>query len=573
MRPAAVAGRAGAVARRTPDASGYRGRDGDRDRRLDLGRAAEEGAGRPRHDARADAGGRAAARRGEDRPADRYGASRKLLAGGAQRVGDRPHHLPGDARAWTAPRLHRPEVVDHARPAREPSHDLERAHPRPARRRRQDADRHLARGSPRRLIRPRAVVVVTGSELVRGDRRDLNGPFLAGELVRRGIEPARILIVGDREDELAGALGEGLRADLCVVSGGLGPTHDDRTVELVARAAGAGLRVDEDLHRQIGDISRAFAQRMNRPYVDFEQGVRKQATIPEGAVSLGLAGTAPGLVLEAGEGVVVVLPGPPGELQRLWREAVEAEPVRRVFARAQPPDVRLLRFFGASESAVAKALADAGGDGDGVEATICARDFEIHVDMYVQPGAEARADELVSGLAAPLERYLFSRDDRRVEELALDLCRARGLTLATAESCTGGMVAERLTSVPGSSQVFLGGIVAYADEVKAAELGVSPELLERHGAVSAETAAAMAAGARQRLGADVAIAVTGIAGPGGGSEEKPVGLVYLHAEGPFGSRSADFVFPGDREGIRRRAAITALHLVRRLLAHRRDEPA
>ena len=423
------------------------------------------------------------------------------------------------------------------------------------------------------MIRPRAVVVVTGSELVRGDRRDLNGPFLAGELVRRGIEPARILIVGDREDELAGALGEGLRADLCVVSGGLGPTHDDRTVELVARAAGAGLRVDEDLHRQIGDISRAFAQRMNRPYVDFEQGVRKQATIPEGAVSLGLAGTAPGLVLEAGEGVVVVLPGPPGELQRLWREAVEAEPVRRVFARAQPPDVRLLRFFGASESAVAKALADAGGDGDGVEATICARDFEIHVDMYVQPGAEARADELVSGLAAPLERYLFSRDDRRVEELALDLCRARGLTLATAESCTGGMVAERLTSVPGSSQVFLGGIVAYADEVKAAELGVSPELLERHGAVSAETAAAMAAGARQRLGADVAIAVTGIAGPGGGSEEKPVGLVYLHAEGPFGSRSADFVFPGDREGIRRRAAITALHLVRRLLAHRRDEPA
>ena len=386
--------------------------------------------------------------------------------------------------------------------------------------------------------------------------------------MRRGIKPARILIVGDLEDELAGALGEGLRADLCVVSGGLGPTHDDRTVELVARAAGAGLRVDEDLHRQIGDISRAFAQRMNRPYVDFEQGVRKQATIPEGAVSLGLAGTAPGLVLEAGEGVVVVLPGPPGELQRLWREAVEAEPVRRVFARAQPPDVRLLRFFGASESAVAKALADAGGDGDGVEATICARDFEIHVDMYVQPGA---ADELVSGLAAPLERYLFSRDDRRVEELALDLCRARGLTLATAESCTGGMVAERLTSVPGSSQVFLGGIVAYADEVKAAELGVSPELLERHGAVSAETAAAMAAGARQRLGADVAIAVTGIAGPGGGSEEKPVGLVYLHAEGPFGSRSADFVFPGDREGIRRRAAITALHLVRCLLAHRCDE--
>jgi nicotinamide-nucleotide amidase len=244
-----------------------------------------------------------------------------------------------------------------------------------------------------------------------------------------------------------------------------------------------------------------------------------------------------------------------------------------VFARAQPPDVRLLRFFGASESAVAKALADAGGDGDGVEATICARDFEIHVDMYVQPGAAARADKLMSRLVEPLERYLFSRDERRVEEIVLDACRERGLTLATAESCTGGMVAERLTSVPGSSQVFLGGVVAYADQVKAAELGVPEEVLERHGAVSAETAAAMAAGARERLGADVAVAVTGIAGPGGGSEEKPVGLVYLHAESPSGSRGADFVFPGDREGIRRRAAVTALHLVRRLLAQSRDEAA
>jgi nicotinamide-nucleotide amidase len=423
------------------------------------------------------------------------------------------------------------------------------------------------------LTRPRAVVVVTGSELVRGDRRDLNGPFLAAELLRRGVEPARIVIVGDREEELEGALAEGLRADLCVVSGGLGPTHDDRTVELVARAAGVGLRLDEGLHREIGGISRAFAQRMSRPYVDFEQGVRKQATIPEGALSLGLAGTAPGLVLEAGECVVVVLPGPPGELQRLWRFAVESEPVRGVLARARPPDVRLLRFFGASESAVAKALADAGGDGDGVEATICARDFEIHVDMYVQPGAEGRADELTSQLVAPLDRYLFSLDERRVEELVLDLCGARGLTLATAESCTGGMVAERLTSVPGSSRVFLGGVVAYADEVKKAELGVPAELLERHGAVSAETAAAMAAGARERLGADVAVAVTGIAGPDGGSDEKPVGLVYLHAESPFGSRTADFVFPGDREGIRRRAAVTALHLVRRLLAQNRDEPA
>jgi nicotinamide-nucleotide amidase len=288
---------------------------------------------------------------------------------------------------------------------------------------------------------------------------------------------------------------------------------------------------------------------------------------------LGLAGTAPGLVLESESTVVVVLPGPPAELRRLWGRAVKTEPVRRVLERGRPPELRRLRFFGASESAVAKALADAGGDGDGVEATICARDFEIHVDLVVEPGAESRADDLSAQLVEPLERNLFSRDERPIEEIVLDLCRVQGLTLATAESCTGGMVAQRLTSVPGSSQVFVGGVVAYADEVKADELGVPHEVLERHGAVSAETAAAMTAGARTRLGADIAISVTGIAGPGGGTEGKPVGLVYLRVEGPDGSRDADFVLPGDREGIRRRATVTALHLTRRLLEQSRDESA
>jgi nicotinamide-nucleotide amidase len=421
--------------------------------------------------------------------------------------------------------------------------------------------------------RPRAFVVVTGSELVRGDRTDRNGPFLARELLEHGLEPARISIVGDREQELADALAEGMGADLCIVSGGLGPTHDDRTVELVARTAGVGLVLDDELSAQIEGISRAFAQRLARSYVDFEPGVRKQATIPEGALSLGLAGTAPGLVLEHGDTVVVVLPGPPPELQRLWRVALETEPMRRVLARAVAPTFRRLRFFGASESTVAKALADAGGDGDGVEATICARDFEIHVDLVVEPGAEKRADELAAQLTSPLERYLFSSDDRPVEELVLDLCRDRSWTLATAESSTGGMVAERITSVPGASDAFVGSVVSYSNDVKTRELDVPAEVLERYGAVSAETAAAMAAGARQRLGADVAVAVTGIAGPDGGTAEKPVGLVYLHASGPDGSRSADFVFPGDRESIRRRAAATALHLVRRLLLQSRDEAA
>jgi len=416
------------------------------------------------------------------------------------------------------------------------------------------------------LTRPRALLVVTGSELVRGERTDLNGPFLAREVLSRGVEPARITLVGDGEEELEAALREGLGADLLITSGGLGPTHDDRTVELLARVLGRPMRVDEDLHAQIEGVSRAVAERLRRPYADFEPGVRKQASMPEGAASVGLAGTAPGLVMEENGTAVVVLPGPPGELKRLWASALDAEPVRRVLERARPPGRRVLRFFGASESAIARALEEAGGERPGVEATICARDFEIHVDLVVDPGADAAADELEAALVPPLERWLFARDERPIEDHVLALCRARGLTLATAESCTGGLIAERLTRVPGSSDVFLGGIVAYANEVKVRQLGVPADVIELHGAVSPEVAAAMASGVRNQLGADVAIADTGVAGPGGGTEEKPVGLVYVAAETPDVSRVLDFNYPADRQAVRSRAAVAGLHLVRRLLA-------
>jgi nicotinamide-nucleotide amidase len=422
------------------------------------------------------------------------------------------------------------------------------------------------------LSRPRVVVVVTGSELVRGDRTDLNGPFLAGEALRLGLEPARIAIVGDAPAELEATLRDALQADAVLVSGGLGPTHDDRTVELVARALGVGLRVDAELEQEIEAVSRSAATRLKRDYADFAPGVTKQATIPEGALSLGLAGTAPGLVVPRDGGrVVVLLPGPPSELQRLWPRALETEAFRELLARAQAPGRRVLRLFGVSESAVARALAEAGGDGAGVEVTICAREFEIHVDLMVEPGSEERADALEEALLPSLERWLYGRDERGIEERVLELCRARGLTLATAESCTGGLVVARLTSVPGSSDVVLGGIVAYADEVKRTELDVPAELIEQHGAVSAEVAAAMAQGARTQLGADVAVAVTGIAGPGGGTAEKPVGLVYLHAEGPESGLGREFSFPGDRGSIRSRSVVGALHLVRRLLTQNPDE--
>jgi nicotinamide-nucleotide amidase len=419
------------------------------------------------------------------------------------------------------------------------------------------------------LSRPTAVVLVTGSELVRGGRVDENGPFLARELSTRGIEPERVLVVGDRPDALEDAFRESLGAGLVVTSGGLGPTHDDRTVETLARVAGRELVVDPELEDEIAGVVRGLSERFRRPYEEFQSGVRKQATIPEGSVSLGLAGTAPGLVLEVGASVVVVLPGPPGELQRLWARALETAPVQRVLEAASRPGHRILRFFGLPESAVARVVERAGGEVRGVDVTICAHDLEVQVDLVVQPGAESHADDLQRSLAEELPQALFADDERPVEAIVLDLARTGGLTLATAESCTGGLVGARLTSVPGSSDAFVGGVVAYDDRLKRQLLEVPEETLARHGAVSAETAAAMAHGARQALAADVAVSVTGVAGPGGGTPEKPVGLVYLHAASPAGEETMELRLPGDRAAVRRRAAASALHLLRRLLAQSR----
>ena len=266
----------------------------------------------------------------------------------------------------------------------------------------------------------------------------------------------------------------------------------------------------------------------------------------------------------------MILPGPPVELQRLWPNALETEPVRRVLAGGRPPLRRTLRLFGLGESQVAQAFQDAGGDGGGLEVTICARDFEVHMDLVAEPETEDRLVELERALAERLGRYLYSTDGRAVEEIVLDRCRERGLMLATAESCTGGLVAARLTAVPGSSDVVAGGIVSYANEVKVDQLDVPAALIEEHGAVSAEVAEAMARGARRRLGVDVAVSVTGVAGPGGGTEDKPVGLVYFYVETPDGGRGSQFSFPGDRDSIRRRAVVGSLHLLRRMLEQNRD---
>jgi nicotinamide-nucleotide amidase len=420
-------------------------------------------------------------------------------------------------------------------------------------------------------VRPRAAVLVTGSELVRGGRLDENGPFLARELSSRGIEPERISVIGDRPEQLEAALRESLVYDLVVTSGGLGPTHDDRTVELLAKAAGRELHVDPELEREIGDVVRGLAERFRRPYEEFEAGVRKQATLPQGGIALGLAGTAPGVLLQTDGALAIALPGPPGELQRIWRNALERVELQRVLTRAQSPAHRILRFFGLPESAVAGVVEQAGGERDGLELTICAHDLEVQVDLVIPPGAETQAERVVVALREAHPRAIFAEDEEPVEALVLDAARARGWTIATAESCTGGLVSARLTNIAGSSDSFTGGVIAYSDEVKREELGVPAEVLERNGAVSPETARWMAEGAARALKTDVAVSVTGVAGPGGGSAEKPVGLVYLHAVTPEDSHGVELRLPGNRDAVRRRAAVSALHLLRRLLTQNRHE--
>lgn len=234
--------------------------------------------------------------------------------------------------------------------------------------------------------------------------------------------------------------------------------------------------------------------------------------------------------------------------------------MRRIVASAAPREHRVLRFFGPSESAVAKTISDAGGEAAGLEVTVCARNLEIHVDLFAEPRSRAAAAALEAALIGEFGERLFARNERPIEELVLDRCLDAGWTLGTAESCTGGLVGARLTGVPGSSQVFQGAVVAYANEIKASQLGVDVGVLLSHGAVSAEAAAAMARGAREALAVDVGVSVTGIAGPAGGTPDKPVGLVYLHVETPDSSKERRLEIPGDRESIRQRATASLLHL-------------
>lgn len=410
--------------------------------------------------------------------------------------------------------------------------------------------------------RPTAAILLTGNELLRGVISDLNASHLARSLELHGFSVDRSMTVGDGLDPIERGLGELIAEhDLVVTSGGLGPTHDDRTVEAIARLAGVELVVDQDVLDRVNRWTAEVAARNGFDPNRFDAGNLKQAHIPAGSDVLGLAGTAPGLVLNVGSAAVVVLPGVPSELRRLWELAPQHPRLAGLFARARPRARRLLRTYGMGESHVADIFSHLGGDPAGVETSICARRFEVEIDIRADQGAEQRGAELAAAMRRELGEYVFATDEAPVAEIVADAVADRGWTLATAESCTGGAIARLITDIPGSSKVFVGAIVSYSDDVKHELLNVPEAVLEAHGAVSAETAASMAAGARASLGADVAVSVTGIAGPGGGSPGKPVGLVYLHLSSPLGEVGARHEFTGDRHIVRERATTAALHLI------------
>jgi nicotinamide-nucleotide amidase len=412
--------------------------------------------------------------------------------------------------------------------------------------------------------RPTAAILITGSELLLGLVADRNTSFLARTLDRLGVDLQRVLVVGDEEDEIVAGLQALAGHQLIVTSGGLGPTHDDRTVAAVASASGRAISLDRTLRGKIAAIMDAFAQRRGIEPGEYVDGIDKQALVPEGAHVIDPIGTAPGLIVPWGETSIVVLPGPPAELAQMW-PSVESHTAMRVLQGGERLERSLLRIFGVSESVVARAFDDAGGDGAGTTTTICARRSEVEILVRAPGAARAARLALADQLRERFAADLFAEDERPLEELVLDAARARGATIATAESCTAGLVAARLTDIAGSSDVVLGGVVSYSNDVKHGLLGVPDELLARYGAVSAECAEAMARGALTAIGATVAISITGIAGPGGGSEEKPVGLVYLHCVTPWGSLARRVVLPGDRAAVRDGASTAALHLALSLL--------
>ena len=413
----------------------------------------------------------------------------------------------------------------------------------------------------------RAGILITGTEVLSGIISDRNGPWLSERLRERGVEVAEIVIVADRREDMLHALRSMSGLDLVVTSGGLGPTADDLTAEVVAEFTGRPLALDTALEERIWKILERLRSRWRNLDEDaIRDSNRKQALVPEGAAVLEPVGTAPGLVV-TGSPTVLVLPGPPSELQPMWEAALGTPALAELLERAGTYEQRIMRLFGIPESEIARSLRAIEAEGvpiEQLEITTCLRRGEIEIATVFEPPAAGVYDAFEAAIRERHADTLFSDDGSTVDDQVIELLAGR--TVAVAESCTGGLMSARLTDRGGSSEYMLGGVVAYSNEAKAALAGVPAELIEAHGAVSPEVAAALADGARERFDAQIGIGITGIAGPGGGTEEKPVGTVCLSVAMDGGERwDRTVLLPGDRQTIRERTTTVVMHGLRRLL--------
>jgi nicotinamide-nucleotide amidase len=407
----------------------------------------------------------------------------------------------------------------------------------------------------------RLEVVTIGTELVLGLTLDTNAADLGRALAAAGAEIVRHVSVPDRPADIRAAVAEALdRSGFVIVTGGLGPTRDDMTKVEVAALFGKPLRLDEAVLKSL----EARFRRLGRPMPAVN---RTQAEVPEGAIVLpNPRGTAPGLWLEDSRGrVAVLLPGVPSEMRGLLVDEVLPRVAQRVGSRRVVLS-RTLRTTGVPESALAERIGAV--EDDIAPLTLAYIPSIVGVDLRLTAWslppdeAERRLAETGAGLRARLDDHCYGENEADLAAVVLDLL--RGKRLAVGESCTGGLIAGRITAVPGASDVFVGGVVAYANGVKTDLLEVPAATLETHGAVSEEAVRAMAEGVQRRFAADAGLAVTGIAGPGGGTPDKPVGTVWLAARLGSTTRAVKRVFPGDRGEIRGRAAQAALDLLRRL---------
>jgi len=405
----------------------------------------------------------------------------------------------------------------------------------------------------------KAEIIAVGSELLTPDRLDTNSLFLTEELNGIGIEVVRKTVVGDNRDLLAEAFRDALqRVPLIIASGGLGPTDDDLTRETVADLLGRKLRHNEEILRDIEGRFRSMGRDM--PAVN-----ARQAMVPEGAEILrNSRGTAPGLWLEDSGHFIALLPGPPRELKPLFREEVLPRLERRVSVASLHH--REIRGTGLGESHVEQRILPIYSRYPDVQTTILAApgETQIHLRVWTQDGAQAKKtlDEIVQSFHIALGDRIFSEDGRGLEQVVADLLAINQATIAAAESCTGGLLAQRLTSIAGSSSYFLGGVVCYSNELKTAWADVPPEMILARGAVSTEVAVALAEGIRRHVCSTFGVGITGVAGPGGGSEEKPVGTVHVALAHASGTKERGVRFPGDREMIRWQASQLALDMVR-----------